>query len=110
MTSGRPGLPPFGVLVNGSGFWSPKEDYLMSNPQNPHRRLVLPDTLMRDKLCLGAADELIRSYDIEQRTVAHAVIDVATALVRDMMKSAKESVFTIEKNAGYITGYLRSQS
>ncbi|WDK10377.1 FAD monooxygenase [Colletotrichum graminicola] len=66
---------------------------------------------MRDNLSPGAADDQIRSYDIERRTVAHAVIDVATALVSDILiKTAKESVFIIE---GYITellGYLRSQS
>ncbi|GKT87589.1 FAD monooxygenase [Colletotrichum tofieldiae] len=64
----------------------------------------LASILTNDRLGSDAADKLIRSYDIERRTVAQGVIDVAAALVRDTIKSAKEYVSTIEKNAGYITG------
>ncbi|KAI1212016.1 FAD binding domain-containing protein [Annulohypoxylon truncatum] len=52
----------------------------------------------------GAATKLIRSYDTERRAVAQEVIDVAAALVRDTVHTAKQYVSTIEKNAGYITG------
>ncbi len=52
----------------------------------------------------GAAAKLIQSYDIERRTVAQGVIDVAAALVRDTIHTAKQYVATIERNAGYITG------
>ncbi|KAI2464393.1 FAD binding domain-containing protein [Annulohypoxylon bovei var. microspora] len=52
----------------------------------------------------GAANKLIRGYDIERRAVAQEVIDVAAALVRDTVRTAKQYVSTIEKNAGYITG------
>ncbi|KXT06106.1 hypothetical protein AC578_1326 [Pseudocercospora eumusae] len=51
-----------------------------------------------------AAGSLIQSYDIERRTVAADVINVAARLVRDTMHTAKQYVGTIEKNAGYITG------
>ncbi|KAK1964630.1 putative monooxygenase [Colletotrichum sublineola] len=64
----------------------------------------LASILTNDRLSPDAVDDLIRSYDIERRTVAQGVIDVAAALVRDTIKSAKEYVATIEKNAGYITG------
>ncbi|GKT44558.1 3-hydroxybenzoate 4-monooxygenase [Colletotrichum spaethianum] len=64
----------------------------------------LASILTNDKLSPEATDKLIRSYDIERRTVAQSVIDVAAALVRDTIKTAKEYVSTIEKNAGYITG------
>lgn len=50
------------------------------------------------------AGPLIQSYDIERRTVAADVINVAARLVRDTMHTAKQYVSTIEKNAGYITG------
>ncbi|KZL80264.1 fad monooxygenase [Colletotrichum incanum] len=66
----------------------------------------LASILTNDKLSSDATDKLVRSYDIERRTVAQGVIDVAAALVRDTIKSAKEYVSTIEKNAGYITGKL----
>ncbi|KAK7745593.1 hypothetical protein SLS62_009770 [Diatrype stigma] len=52
----------------------------------------------------GGASRLIRSYDTERRKVAQEVIDVAARLVRDTIRTAKEYVATIEKNAGYITG------
>ncbi|KAI1086361.1 FAD binding domain-containing protein [Rostrohypoxylon terebratum] len=52
----------------------------------------------------GGAAKLIRSYDTERRAVAQEVIDVAAALVRDTVHTAKQYVSTIEKNAGYITG------
>ncbi|KAH8883578.1 FAD binding domain-containing protein [Thozetella sp. PMI_491] len=55
-------------------------------------------------LAPGAAEALIQSYDIERRTVAQGVIDVAAALVRDTVRTAKQYVGTIERNAGYITG------
>ncbi|GJD04482.1 FAD monooxygenase [Colletotrichum higginsianum] len=63
----------------------------------------LAGVLTNDGLSPDAADRLIRSYDVERRTVAQGVIDVAAALVRDTIKTAKEYVSTIEKNAGYIT-------
>lgn len=66
----------------------------------------LASVLTNDGLSPDAADRLIRSYDVERRTVAQGVIDVAAALVRDTIKTAKEYVSTIEKNAGYITGKL----
>ncbi|KAH0489733.1 hypothetical protein TgHK011_010149 [Trichoderma gracile] len=52
----------------------------------------------------GAARTLLQSYDIERRKTAQGVIDVAAALVRDTVHTAKQYVGTIEKNAGYITG------
>ncbi|KAG8426055.1 hypothetical protein J3459_008457 [Metarhizium acridum] len=52
----------------------------------------------------GAAQKIIRSYDTERRSTARDVIDVAAALVRDTVHTAKQYVGTIEKNAGYITG------
>ncbi|EXF83450.1 uncharacterized protein N0V96_001292 [Colletotrichum fioriniae] len=64
----------------------------------------LAQAITNDKLSPDAADKLIRSYDIERRTVAQGVIDVAAKLVRDTVRTAKEYVSTIEKNAGYITG------
>ncbi|KAK6225520.1 FAD monooxygenase [Colletotrichum tabaci] len=64
----------------------------------------LAGVLTNDGLSPDAADRLIRSYDVERRTVAQGVIDVAAALVRDTIKTAKEYVSTIERNAGYITG------
>ncbi|WQF82288.1 Putative FAD-binding domain, FAD/NAD(P)-binding domain superfamily [Colletotrichum destructivum] len=64
----------------------------------------LAGVLTNEGLSPDAADRLIRSYDVERRTVAQGVIDVAAALVRDTIKTAKEYVSTIEKNAGYITG------
>lgn len=65
-------------------------------------RLAL--VLKSSRLQLGAADTLLRSYDIERRQTAQGVIDVAAALVRDTVRSAKQYVGTIERNAGYITG------
>ncbi|KAK7931138.1 Monooxygenase- FAD-binding protein [Apiospora marii] len=54
----------------------------------------------------AAADRtgVISTYDLERRTVAQDVINVAARLVRDTMHTAKQYVATIEKNAGYITG------
>ncbi|KAF5510237.1 3-hydroxybenzoate 4-monooxygenase [Colletotrichum siamense] len=64
----------------------------------------LAEVLTNDKLSQASVDKLIKSYDIERRTVAQGVIDVAAALVRDTVHTAKQYVSTIEKNAGYITG------
>ncbi|KAF6842779.1 FAD monooxygenase [Colletotrichum musicola] len=64
----------------------------------------LAEVLTNDKLSPKAVDKLIRSYDVERRTVAQGVIDVAAALVRDTVHTAKQYVSTIERNAGYITG------
>lgn len=50
------------------------------------------------------ATKLLTSYDSERRGVAQGVIDVAAKLVRSTIKTAKEYVGIIEKNAGYITG------
>ncbi|KAK7943567.1 FAD monooxygenase [Apiospora aurea] len=47
---------------------------------------------------------VVSTYDLERRTVAQDVINVAARLVRDTMHTAKQYVATIEKNAGYITG------
>lgn len=47
---------------------------------------------------------LIRSYDTERRATAQGVIDVAAALVRDTLHTAKQYVGTIERAAGNITG------
>lgn len=52
----------------------------------------------------SAVDNILFSYDIERRSTAQSVIDVAAALVRDTVREAKQYVGTIEKNAGYITG------
>ncbi|CAH0040471.1 unnamed protein product [Clonostachys solani] len=60
--------------------------------------------LKQDNLKTGAADKLLRSYDLERRTTAKGVIDVAAALVRDTVHTAKQYVSTIQRNAGYITG------
>ncbi|PTB65520.1 hypothetical protein BBK36DRAFT_1141478 [Trichoderma citrinoviride] len=56
------------------------------------------------RLQKGAGKILLQSYDIERRQTAQGVIDVAAALVRDTVHTAKQYVGTIEKNAGYITG------
>ncbi|KAF9878656.1 FAD binding domain-containing protein [Colletotrichum karsti] len=64
----------------------------------------LAEVLTNDKLSQASVEKLIKSYDIERRTVAQNVIDVAAALVRDTVHTAKQYVSTIEKNAGYITG------
>ncbi|KAK9419715.1 putative FAD binding domain-containing protein [Seiridium unicorne] len=58
----------------------------------------------QERLVPDVTTQLIRSYDIERRTVAQDVINVAARLVRDTMHSAQQYVATIEKNAGYITG------
>ncbi|KAI9737020.1 MAG: hypothetical protein M1834_000609 [Cirrosporium novae-zelandiae] len=47
---------------------------------------------------------VLNSYDVERRTVAEGVIDVAAKLVRSTVRTAQEYVEIIEKNAGYITG------
>ncbi|CAI6049547.1 unnamed protein product [Clonostachys chloroleuca] len=60
--------------------------------------------LKQDNLKAGAADKLLRSYDIERRTTAKGVIDVAAALVRETVHTAKQYVSTIQRNAGYTTG------
>lgn len=54
----------------------------------------------------AAADRtgVISTYDLERRTIAQDVINVAARLVRDTMHTAEQYVATIEKNAGYITG------
>lgn len=54
-----------------------------------------------------AVSKLLGTYDLERRTVAQDVINVAARLVRDTMHTAKQYVATIEKNAGYITGKSR---
>ncbi|KAJ6438855.1 FAD monooxygenase [Purpureocillium lavendulum] len=59
---------------------------------------------VRGNLQEGAAEVLIRSYDTERRATAQGVIDVAAALVRDTVHTAKQYVGTIQRNAGYITG------
>ncbi|KAI1852997.1 hypothetical protein JX265_012886 [Neoarthrinium moseri] len=56
------------------------------------------------KLSPQGASQLVQSYDTERRAVAGDVIGVAAKLVRDTIRTAKEYVGTIEKNAGYITG------
>lgn len=69
-------------------------------------RLAYIVAASNDRLSLapGAGAKLMRSYDTERRAVAQGVIDVASRLVRDTMRTAKEYVETIEKNASYITG------
>ncbi|PHH60972.1 hypothetical protein CDD81_987 [Ophiocordyceps australis] len=52
----------------------------------------------------NAAATLLRSYDIERRGTAQAVIDVAAKLVRDTVHQAEQYVGRIEKSAAYITG------
>ena len=49
---------------------------------------------------------LLKSYDVERRATASAVIDVAAKLVRTTVKTALEYVEIIEKNAGYISGMV----
>lgn len=51
-----------------------------------------------------AVRDLLSSYDVERRSTAQSVIDVAAALVRDTVREAKQYIGTIQKNAGYITG------
>ncbi|ELR23151.1 FAD-dependent oxidoreductase, putative [Acanthamoeba castellanii str. Neff] len=51
-----------------------------------------------------ATEALWQSYEDERRACAVGVIDVAAKLVRSTVKTAKEYVGMIEKNAGYITG------
>ncbi|KAK5996447.1 FAD-dependent monooxygenase terD-like protein [Cladobotryum mycophilum] len=65
-------------------------------------RLAL--VLKNSHLQADASDKLIRSYDTERRQTAQGVIDVAAALVRDTVHTAKQYVGTIQRNAGYITG------
>ncbi|ODA80875.1 hypothetical protein RJ55_03835 [Drechmeria coniospora] len=65
-------------------------------------RLAL--VVKKSSLTPAAADRLLGSYDLERRRTAQGVIDVAAALVRDTVHTAKQYVGTIEKNAGYITG------
>ncbi|PNY29605.1 FAD binding domain containing protein [Tolypocladium capitatum] len=64
----------------------------------------LANAVTNPNMKAGAAGKLIRSYDIERRSTAQGVIDVAAALVRDTVRPAKTYVGTIQKNAGYITG------
>lgn len=59
---------------------------------------------LRPDLKKDAAANLIQSYDIERRTTAQEVINVAAALVRDTVHEAKKYVSTIQRNAAYITG------
>lgn len=66
----------------------------------------LAEVVENPKLRPNVAEELIGSYDMERRSTARDVIDVAASLVRDTVKTAKTYVGTIEKNAGYITGKL----
>lgn len=47
---------------------------------------------------------ILGSYDIERRSTAKEVIDVAAKLVRSTTSEAKYYVELIEKNAGFITG------
>ncbi len=55
----------------------------------------------------SATRDILMSYDVERRSTAQSVIDVAAALVRDTIREAKQYVGTIQKNAGYITGSYR---
>ncbi|POR36250.1 FAD binding domain containing protein [Tolypocladium paradoxum] len=64
----------------------------------------LANAVTNTRMKAGAADKLIRSYDMERRSTAQGVIDVAAALVRDTVHTARQYVGTIERNAGYITG------
>ncbi|KAH0601869.1 hypothetical protein MHUMG1_00748 [Metarhizium humberi] len=64
----------------------------------------LAQVVKNQNLQPGAAQKIIGSYDTERRSTARDVIDVAAALVRDTVHTAKQYVGTIEKNAGYITG------
>ncbi|KND88638.1 3-hydroxybenzoate 4-monooxygenase [Tolypocladium ophioglossoides CBS 100239] len=64
----------------------------------------LANAVANPNMKAGAAVKLIRSYDIERRSTAQRVIDVAAALVRDTAHAARKYIDTIQKNAGYITG------
>jgi 2-polyprenyl-6-methoxyphenol hydroxylase-like FAD-dependent oxidoreductase len=74
----------------------------MSDAFNLAWRLAM--VVKNQSLRPGAADAIIRSYEMERRSTARDVIDVAAALVRDTVHTAQQYVGTIEKNAGYITG------
>jgi hypothetical protein len=63
--------------------------------------------LRQPNISKSAVENILLSYDIERRSTAQSVIDVAAALVRDTVREAKQYVGTIEKNAGYITGITR---
>lgn len=65
-------------------------------------RLAL--VLRSEQLDAGKARDVLGSYDLERRTIAEDVIDVAAKLVRATAQDAKGYVSTIEKKAGYITG------
>lgn len=58
---------------------------------------------------LSKSTNLLKSYDVERRSTAAGVIEVAHDLVRDARGLAKEYVSTIERKAAYITGMLSSQ-
>lgn len=60
--------------------------------------------LKNPRLTEDATRKILHSYDVERRSTAQGVIDVAAALVRDTVREAKTYVGTIERNAGYITG------
>ncbi|CAM1507717.1 Fc.00g045650.m01.CDS01 [Cosmosporella sp. VM-42] len=60
--------------------------------------------LRPSKLALKGNGKLLRSYDVERRSIARQVIDIAAALVRDTVHEAKQYVTTIQRNAGFITG------
>lgn len=64
----------------------------------------LATVIKNTHLKADAASKFINSYDIERRSTAQGVIDVAAALVRDTIREAKDYVGTIQRNAGYITG------
>lgn len=64
----------------------------------------LATAIKNTTLSADAVQKLTQSYDVERRTVAQGVIDVAATLVRDTVHTAKQYVSTIERNAGYITG------
>ncbi|OAA51544.1 FAD binding domain containing protein [Metarhizium rileyi] len=69
-----------------------------------HLAWRLAEAVKNPSLRPDAVDKIIGSYDTERRSTARDVIDVAAALVRDTVHTAKQYVGTIEKNAGYITG------
>jgi hypothetical protein len=57
-----------------------------------------------DSLAPGAAEKIIKSFDVERRRVSENVVAVAARLVRDTRHEASQYVGNVEKNAAYITG------
>lgn len=58
----------------------------------------------RLNLAIKGYPEILTSYEHERREVAKSVLEVSGKLVRSTVRTAKEYVGIIEKNAAFITG------